>query len=50
MTVVRGGMDALTEIVVSEHETYTTSLLPGFELPLASLLTVADTVKAAERP
>ena len=30
------------ERVVSERETYTTDLLPGFELPLARLLTIAD--------
>jgi hypothetical protein len=28
--------------VVAEAETYTTPLLPGFALPLASLLAVAD--------
>jgi Uma2 family endonuclease len=50
MTVVRGGTDAATELVIGEHETYTTPLLPGFELPLAQLLAVADAVKAAERP
>lgn len=49
MTVVRGGTDPVTEIVISEQETYTTPLLPGFELPLAQLLAVADAVKAAER-
>ena len=50
MTVVRGGTDPMTEIVISEQETYTTPLLPGFALPLAQLLAVADAVKAAERP
>ncbi len=50
MTVVRGGTEPVTEIVLSEQETYTTPLLPGFELPLAPLLAVADAVKAAERP
>ena len=51
MTVVRGGgTDPVTEIVVSEQETYSTPLLPGFELPLAQLLAAADAVKAAERP
>jgi len=28
--------------MVREHETYKTLLLPGFELPLAPLLAVAD--------
>ena len=50
MTVVRGGTDPVTEIVISEQETYTTPLLPGFALPLAQLLAAADAVKAAERP
>jgi Uma2 family endonuclease len=50
MTVVRGGTDPVTEIIISEQETYTTPLLPGFALPLAQLLAAADAVKAAERP
>jgi len=49
MTVVRGGSDPVTEIVITEQETYATPLLPGFELPLAQLLAVADAVEAAER-
>jgi Uma2 family endonuclease len=49
MTVVRGGADQMIEIVITEQETYTTPLLPGFELPLAQLLTVADALEAAER-
>ena len=49
MTVVRGGADPVTEIVITEQDTYTTPLLPGFELPLAQLLAVADAVEAAER-
>jgi hypothetical protein len=28
--------------LVEEQQTYTTPLLPGFELPLASLLTLMD--------
>jgi Uma2 family endonuclease len=48
MTVVRGGADPVTEIVITEQDTYTTPLLPGFELPLAQLLAVADAVEAAE--
>ena len=49
MTVVRGGSDPMTEIVITEQETYTTPLLPGFALPLAQLLAVADAVEAAQR-
>jgi hypothetical protein len=49
MTVVRGGADSVTEVVITEQGTYTTPLLPGFELPLAQLLAVADAVEAAER-
>jgi Uma2 family endonuclease len=49
MTVVRGGADPMTEIVITEQDTYTTPLLPGFELPLAQLLAVADALEAAER-
>lgn len=48
MTVVRGGADQMTEIVMTEQDTYTTPLLPGFALPLAQLLAVADTLEAAE--
>ncbi len=50
MTVMRGGTDPVTELVIGEQATYPTPLLPGFELPLAQLLVVADAVKAAERP
>jgi Uma2 family endonuclease len=49
LTVVRGGTDPATEIVITEQDTYTTPLLPGFELPLAQLLAVADALEAAER-
>ena len=49
MTVVRGGVDPVTEIIITERDTYTTPLLPGFELPLAQLLAVADALEAAER-
>jgi Uma2 family endonuclease len=48
MIVVRGGADPVTEIVITEQDTYTTPLLPGFELPLAQLLAIADAVEAAE--
>jgi len=36
----RGDVD--TSLVVAESETYATSLLPGFELPLARLIALAD--------
>jgi Uma2 family endonuclease len=49
MTVIRDGADPVTEIVITERDTYTTPLLPGFELPLAQLLAVADALEAAER-
>jgi Uma2 family endonuclease len=39
MTVFRG-MEA--ELTVAEGQVYTTPLLPGFELPLARLLAIAD--------
>jgi Uma2 family endonuclease len=38
MTVFRGA----DEIIVNENEVYATPLLPGFELPLAQLLAIAD--------
>jgi Uma2 family endonuclease len=49
MTVVRGRAEQVTEMVITEQETYTTPLLPGFALPLAQLLAVADAVEQAER-
>ena len=49
MTVVRGGTDPVIELVITEQETYMTPLLPGFALPLAQLLAVADAVEAAQR-
>jgi len=42
MTIFRDARDGTSEVVVSEQETYQTPLLPGFELPLARLLAVAD--------
>jgi len=42
LTVFRGTREAPEELVVREGETYRTPLLPGFELPLAQLLAVAD--------
>ena len=42
MTVFKNTPDGLSEVVVKAEETYRTPLLPGFELPLAQLLKVAD--------
>jgi Uma2 family endonuclease len=42
MTVIAGAPAAQREQVVAEHETYTTPLLPGFELPLGHILALAD--------
>jgi Uma2 family endonuclease len=43
MTVVRNQPGGPQDLVVQENETYQPPLLPGFELPLARLLAVADT-------
>jgi len=45
MTVCRGKSDLQ---IVEENATYTTALLPGFELPLAKLLAVADRWQSAQ--
>jgi len=42
MTVFKNTPDGLAEMVVKAEESYRTPLLPGFELPLAQLLKVAD--------
>jgi Uma2 family endonuclease len=42
MTVFRNAPEGMSELVVAEQDTYQTPLLPGFELPLARLLAVAD--------
>jgi Uma2 family endonuclease len=42
MTVYRKGIAGPTHEVVAEAQTYQTRLLPGFELPLARLLSRAD--------
>jgi Uma2 family endonuclease len=42
LTVVRNQPGGPQETVVRENETYQPPLLPGFELPLAHLLAVAD--------
>jgi Uma2 family endonuclease len=42
MTVFRNAPEGQSELVVAEQDTYQTPVLPGFELPLARLLAVAD--------
>ena len=42
MTVFQMVKGEISQRVVTEKQTYTTPLLPGFELPLAKLLRVAD--------
>jgi Uma2 family endonuclease len=49
MTVYRNRPGQPAEQVVQEAETYRTDLLPGFELPLARLLAVADEWRPGER-
>ena len=48
MTVYRRERDAVVEVTVREHETYSTPLLPGFQLPLAKLLSLSDALDQAE--
>lgn len=49
MTVYAANPAGATEKVVAEEEMYRTGLLPGFELPLARLLAVADRWKSKGR-
>ena len=42
LTVYRFTRGKTTTKAVTEQQTYTTPLLPGFELPLASLLALTD--------
>jgi Uma2 family endonuclease len=42
LTVYLTGPAGASELLVQEQETYRTDLLPGFELPLAKLLAIAD--------
>ena len=48
MTVYRRDGDEVVEVTVREHEIYSTPLLPGFELPLAKLLSLSDALDQAE--
>jgi Uma2 family endonuclease len=50
MTVFRNDPAGPAEVVVKADETYRTPLLPGFELPLARLLNVADDWAGPARP
>ncbi|MBI4600726.1 MAG: Uma2 family endonuclease [Planctomycetes bacterium] len=49
MTVYRGPTNRPTELVVRDDEVYTTPLLPGFDLPVAKLFSVADMLRKAKR-
>jgi Uma2 family endonuclease len=49
LTVYTGSAGRPDERVVSETETYTTPLLPGFALPLARLLAEADMLERARK-
>jgi Uma2 family endonuclease len=49
MTVYRRPPGEPAELIVEENEVYRTPLLPGFELPLARLLKVADDWTRASR-
>ena len=48
LTVVRSQRGASEELVIREGEVYRPPLLPGFELPLAKLLAVADALEQAQ--
>ncbi len=49
LTVVRNQPDGIQELVIAEHQTYESPLLPGFELPLGQLLAAADREAQAEQ-
>lgn len=48
MTVIRKTPGGVQEFLVQENETYSTPLLPGFELPLAKVLAAADLARQSE--
>jgi Uma2 family endonuclease len=48
LTLYRNQPTGLSEVVVQESETYSTPSLPGFELPLARLLALADAIGQSE--
>jgi Uma2 family endonuclease len=49
MTVYRSGGKGKKVIVVKENETYTTPLLPGFELNLKRILEIADRMQRRKK-
>jgi hypothetical protein len=49
MTVFHQPTDPMSEVVVGENGDYTTPLLPGFRLPLSTLLAEADLLERAQR-
>ncbi len=49
LTVFRNRPKRPVEIVIRENENYTTSLLPGFELPLSRILEIADKMARASQ-
>jgi Uma2 family endonuclease len=50
MTVYSPGDKKARKRVIREHQTYTTNLLPGFELPLGRLLAAADRWTGGDAP
>ena len=48
MTVIRNSAGQQTEIIVTESESYTTPLLPGFQLSVAEVLAEADMLQDAQ--
>jgi Uma2 family endonuclease len=50
MTVCRRRGKKIDEIVIRENESYTTPMLPSFELPLARVLEVADLTNQPQQP
>jgi Uma2 family endonuclease len=50
MTVYRNQPEGPAEVIIKADETYRTLLLPGFELPLARLLKLADDWADPARP
>ena len=49
MTVVRATDGSLEEVIVREQESYSSPLLPGFELPIAKILAEADMLDQAQQ-
>jgi Uma2 family endonuclease len=48
LTVIHHRPAGPEELVIAENESYQSALLPGFELPLATLLAAADRLAQAE--